>query len=259
VGRALAARGCQAPPDYSLASLLPPTLGGLETAAGILADCIEQDRRIVVVGDFDADGATGTALAIRGLKGLGATNVRWRMPDRFRHGYGLGMMLAEECLADAPSVVVTVDHGISSNAGVEFLRSKGVDVVVTDHHLPGPELPNASAIVNPNCPGDEFPSRNLAGVGVMFYTLIALRGELRRAAPRGLHLRLDLAPLERPRQPAGAPPRAVAARVGAQRAAPALGLWRERSLQVAPLHLRQGRAPRQARRRSARDANRRRR
>jgi len=190
VARALAARGCEVAPDYSLASLLPPTLGGLEVAAGILADCIEQDRRIVVVGDFDADGATGTALAVRGLKGLGATNVRWRMPDRFRHGYGLGMMLAEECLADAPSVVVTVDHGISSNAGVEYLRSKGIDVVVTDHHLPGPELPKASAIVNPNCPGDGFPSRSLAGVGVMFYTLIALRGELRRRG-RSADFRLD--------------------------------------------------------------------
>jgi len=190
VARALAARGCTSVPDYSLKSLLPPTLGGLDVAAGILADCIEQGHRIVVVGDFDADGATGTALAVRGLKGLGATDVRWRMPDRFRHGYGLGMMLAEECLADAPSVVVTVDHGISSNAGVEFLRANGVDVVVTDHHLPGPELPEASAIVNPNCPGDEFPSRNLAGVGVMFYTLIALRGELRRRG-RAVDFRLD--------------------------------------------------------------------
>ena len=190
VGRALAMRGCQAAPDYSLGSLLPPTLGGLETAADILADCIEQGRRIVVVGDFDADGATGTALAVRGLKGLGATNVRWRMPDRFRHGYGLGMMLAEECLADEPAVVVTVDHGISSVSGVGFLRSKGIDVVVTDHHLPGSELPTASAIVNPNCPGDEFPSRNLAGVGVMFYTLIALRSELRRRG-RPADFRLD--------------------------------------------------------------------
>ena len=190
VGRALAARGCRVAPDYSLGSLLPPTLGGLDAAARILADCIEQNDRIVIVGDFDADGATGTALAVRGLTGLGAANVRWRMPDRFRHGYGLGMMLAEECLADEPSVVVTVDHGISSNAGVEFLRSKNIDVVVTDHHLPGPELPRASAIVNPNCPGDEFPSRNLAGVGVMFYTLIALRGELRRRG-RAADFRLD--------------------------------------------------------------------
>ena len=190
VARALASRGCTAVPDYSLNAMLPPTLDGLDTAARILADCIEHDRRIVVVGDFDADGATGTALAVRGLAGLGARNVRWRMPDRVRHGYGLGMKLAEECIADAPAVVVTVDHGISSLRGVERLRAAGIEVVVTDHHLPGPELPRASAIVNPNCPGDSFPSRNLAGVGVMFYTLIALRGELRRRG-RTVDFRLD--------------------------------------------------------------------
>ncbi len=190
VGRALAARGATAVPDYSLKSLLPPTLGGLDAAAVLLADCIEHDRRIVIVGDFDADGATGTALAVRGLTGLGATNVRWRMPDRVRHGYGLGMKLAAECVDDAPAVVVTVDHGISSLQGVEHLRAAGIEVVVTDHHLPGPELPRASAIVNPNCPGDPFPSRNLAGVGVMFYTLIALRGELRRRG-RKADFRLD--------------------------------------------------------------------
>ena len=190
VARALAVRGCSSLPDYSLKSLLPPTLGGLDEAARILADCIEHDRRIVVVGDFDADGATGTALAVRGLAGLGAANVQWRMPDRVRHGYGLGMKLAEECLGDAPAVVVTVDHGISSPHGVECLRSAGIEVVVTDHHLPGPEMPRASAIVNPNCPGDPFPSRNLAGVGVMFYTLIAVRGELRRRG-RTADFRLD--------------------------------------------------------------------
>lgn len=190
VARALSARGCASLPDYSLQSLLPPTLGGLDEAARILADCIEHDRRIVVVGDFDADGATGTALAVRGLAGLGAAEVRWRMPDRVRHGYGLGMKLAEECLEDEPAVVVTVDHGISSLQGVDYLRAAGIDVVVTDHHLPGPELPRASAIVNPNCPGDAFPSRNLAGVGVMFYTLIALRGELRRRG-RPADFRLD--------------------------------------------------------------------
>lgn len=180
VARALAARGCRALPDYSLAALLPPTLSGLESAAMQLADCIEAGRRILVVGDFDADGATGTALAVRGLRGLGAADVVWRMPDRVRHGYGLGLKLAEECLADRPALVVTVDHGMSSHAGIERLRSAGVEVVVTDHHLPGPTLPPASVIVNPNGPGDAFPSRHLAGVGVMFYTLIALRAELRR-------------------------------------------------------------------------------
>ncbi|MDT8449611.1 MAG: single-stranded-DNA-specific exonuclease RecJ [Wenzhouxiangellaceae bacterium] len=190
VARALAARGCSRVPDYSLAALLPPTLSGLDRAAGLLANCIEHGRRIVVVGDFDADGATGTALAVRGLKGLGAGNVGWRMPDRVRHGYGLSVKLAEECLAEQPALVVTVDHGISSHQGVARLRAAGIDVVVTDHHLPGPGLPDASAIVNPNCDGDEFPSRHLAGVGVMFYTLIALRAELRRRG-RPADFRLD--------------------------------------------------------------------
>ncbi len=180
VARALAARGCSIAPDYSLQSMLPPTLSGLDVAVTLLADCIGAQRRIVVVGDFDADGATGTALAVRGLRGLGAKDVQWRMPDRVRHGYGLGLKLAEECLADRPALVVTVDHGISSHAGIERLRAAGIEVLVTDHHLPGPTLPEASAIVNPNCPGDPFGSRHLAGVGVMFYTLIALRAELRR-------------------------------------------------------------------------------
>jgi len=190
VARVLGARGAKELPDYSLAALAPPTLGGLEHAAGLLADCIEQQRRIVVVGDFDADGATGTALAVRGLRGLGAVDVRWRMPDRVRHGYGLGEKLAGECLSDDPALVVTVDHGISSLAGVRLLRQAGVEVVVTDHHLPGPALPEASALVNPNLPDDPFPSRHLAGVGVMFYTLIALRAELRRRRA-GREFRLD--------------------------------------------------------------------
>jgi len=183
VARALGARGCSRLPDYTLSTLLPPTLGGLDRAAALLAEALQADRRIVVIGDFDADGATGTAVAVRGLRGLGARNVGWRMPDRVRHGYGLGPRLAEECLAgDRPDLVVTVDQGISSLAGVARLREAGVEVIVTDHHLPGPELPAASAIVNPNLPGDEFPSPHLAGVGVMFYTLIGLRSALRGAS-----------------------------------------------------------------------------
>lgn len=180
VSRVLAGRGCERAPDYALSGLLPPSLGGLDTACGLLADAIEQQRRLLVVGDFDADGATGTAVAVRGLRGLGASDVRWRMPDRVIHGYGLSEKLARECLDDQPDVVITVDHGVSSHAGVDCLRSAGVEVIVTDHHLPGPQLPGASALVNPNLPGDPFPSPNLAGVGVMFYTLIALRAELRK-------------------------------------------------------------------------------
>jgi len=190
VARVLAGRGCNTLPDYSLSSMLPPDLSGVESAAGLLADCIMGGRRIAVVGDFDADGATGTALAVRGLKALGAGDVVWRMPDRVRHGYGLGEKLAGECLADQPALVVTVDHGISSHAGIELLRTAGVEVLVTDHHLPGPELPRASAIVNPSLPGETFPSRHLAGVGVMFYTLIALRAELRRRGSAN-NFRLD--------------------------------------------------------------------
>jgi len=190
VGRVLAARGCRALPDYSLKNLLAPTLKGLDAAARHLADCIERNARIVVVGDFDADGATGTAVAVRGLRGLGARDVRWRMPDRIRHGYGLGAKLARECLEDRPDLVVTVDHGVSSHAGIALLREARVEVVVTDHHLPGAELPPASVIVNPNLVDDPFPSTHLAGVGVIFYTLIALRAELRRRG-RPAEFRLD--------------------------------------------------------------------
>ncbi|MCA1779081.1 MAG: DHH family phosphoesterase [Xanthomonadaceae bacterium] len=190
VARLLGARGAPKSPDYSLRELTRPTLGGLETASRILADAIERDKTILIVGDFDADGATGTALAVRGLRGLGARNVQWRMPDRVRHGYGLGPKLAEECLVLKPDVLVTVDQGISSHAGIERVRAAGVEVIVTDHHLPGLRLPDASAIVNPNCPGDPYPSRHLAGVGVMFYVLAALRGELRRRG-RSTNFRLD--------------------------------------------------------------------
>lgn len=179
-GRVLAARGCTAPPVLDLATMLPPTLADLDAAASLLADAVEQGRRILVVGDFDADGATGTAVAVRGLRGLGAADVFWRMPDRMKHGYGLSTKLAEECLAMNPDVLVTVDHGISSIAGVARVREAGVQVLVTDHHLPGPELPAADVIVNPNRADCDFPSPNLAGVGVLFYVLIGLRAELRK-------------------------------------------------------------------------------
>ncbi|MDX1625577.1 MAG: single-stranded-DNA-specific exonuclease RecJ [Wenzhouxiangellaceae bacterium] len=190
VGRVLAQRGLERAPDHSLAGLLAPTLDNLERAAALLADAVENGRRIVVVGDFDADGATGTAVAVRGLRGLGAADVRWRMPDRQRHGYGLGTELAGECLALDPDVLVTVDHGITSVDGVRRVREAGVQVVVTDHHLPGPELPEADAIVNPNLPGDPFGSRHPAGVGVIFYVVAAVRAELRRRG-RQTDYRLD--------------------------------------------------------------------
>ncbi len=191
LARVLAGRGQRQAPDYSLKGLLPPTLGGLERAADILAEAIRGGQRILVVGDFDADGATGTALAVRALRSLGAREVAWRVPDRFRHGYGLSPALVEEIEAPAPDVLVTVDQGVSSIAGVAAARAKGMRVIVTDHHLPGPQLPAAEAMVNPNLAGESFGSTALAGVGVMFYTAMAVRARLRelgwfdrRPAPR---------------------------------------------------------------------------
>lgn len=186
LGRVLAGRGVTVPPDYGLGGLLPPMLSGLQQACEQLADAIEQGRRIVVVGDFDTDGATGTALAVLGLRAMGAQDVHWRVPDRFRHGYGLSVSLVEELVELEPALVLTVDQGISSLDGVARAREKGMQVIVTDHHLPGPELPKADAIVNPNLPGERFGSRALAGVGVLFYLLVGLRQRLRergRLAP----------------------------------------------------------------------------
>jgi single-stranded-DNA-specific exonuclease len=157
----------------------PDTLSGLDRAAGILADAICQDQEILIAGDFDADGATGTALAVLALRAMGAHRVRFRVPNRFEFGYGLTPGLVESLGDELPDVLVTVDSGIACNAGVALARSLGCTVVVTDHHLPGEQLPDAHAIVNPNCPGDDFPSKALAGVGVMFYLLSALRTELR--------------------------------------------------------------------------------
>ena len=190
VARVLGSRGLTQTPDYQLKSMLPPTLLGLEAASELVVDAIQHQKRILIVGDFDADGATGTALAVRGLRRLGASDVHWRMPDRIRHGYGLSPTLAAECLELKPDLLITVDQGISSIDGIEQVRAAGADVIVTDHHLPGPELPPASAIVNPNQSGDEFPSPHLAGVGVMFYLLIGVRAALRK---RGLpaDFRLD--------------------------------------------------------------------
>ncbi|NDY94434.1 single-stranded-DNA-specific exonuclease RecJ [Wenzhouxiangella sp. C33] len=179
LARVLAGRGQREAPDYSLKGLLPPTMGGLEGAAKLLAEAIQAGQRILVVGDFDADGATGTALAVRALTSLGARDVAWKVPDRFRHGYGLSSALVEEIASPAPDVLVTVDQGVSSVAGVAAAQAKGMRVIVTDHHLPGPQLPSAEAIVNPNLAGESFGSTALAGVGVMFYTAMAVRARLR--------------------------------------------------------------------------------
>ena len=163
-----------------LAQLLPPDqLGGLGGATALLADAIAQDRHIVIVGDFDCDGATACAVGVRGLRLLGARHVTPAVPNRMVHGYGLSPSLVDELAALQPDLLVTVDHGIACHAGIAAAKSRGWHVLVTDHHLPGDALPSADAIVNPNLRDDPFPSKVLAGVGVMFYVLLALRRLLR--------------------------------------------------------------------------------
>ena len=179
--RLYASRG--AGPDQiacDLKSLLPPTaLRGLPAACTLLAEALRSNAKIVIAGDYDADGATGTALAILGLRALGATELAYVVPDRFRMGYGLSPPLAEMAAALGAQVLITVDNGISSVAGVARAKELGMRVIVTDHHLAGAELPAADVIVNPNQVSCEFASKNLAGVGVMFYLLVALRAHLR--------------------------------------------------------------------------------
>ena len=165
-----------------LANLLPPDLlGGLDQATALLADAIASDRHIVVVGDFDCDGATACAVGVRGLRMLGARRVSHAVPNRVVHGYGMTPGLVDDLAALQPELVVTVDHGIACHAGIAAAKSRGWDVLVTDHHHPAETLPVADAIVNPNQRGDAFPSKALAGVGVMFYVLLALRRRLREA------------------------------------------------------------------------------
>jgi single-stranded-DNA-specific exonuclease len=205
VKRVLGARGVATADqiDYRLKSLLKPdTLGGLGQAVASLADSVEQNTPLIIVGDYDADGATGTAVAMLALTAMGHGKVNFRVPDRFVHGYGLTAELFETLAPAQPSLLLTVDNGIASHHGIEAARAAGVDVVITDHHLPGETLPRATAIVNPNLEGDAFPSKNLAGVGVVFYVMAALRTELtrrgwfegQRQAPRLAEL-LDLVAL----------------------------------------------------------------
>ena len=184
VRRVFAARGVLRPEDaeLKLARLLPPdSMGQLQAAVEILADAISAQRHIVVVGDFDCDGATGTAVAVRGLRMLGATRVSYLVPHRIKHGYGLSPALVDDLVCLVPDLLLTVDSGIACHAGIAAARARGWQVLVTDHHLPGPELPAASVIVNPNLAGDTFPSKALAGVGVVFYLMLALRRHLRDA------------------------------------------------------------------------------
>lgn len=166
--------------DLALARLLPPTLLlNADRAAGLLADALAADARVVVVGDFDADGATSTALIVSALRALGGTQVSYLVPNRFEYGYGLTPGIVKLAAERGPDLIVTVDNGISSLEGVALAQELGITTLVTDHHLAGAELPRAEVIVNPNQPGCEFPSKNLAGVGVIFYIVMALRAELR--------------------------------------------------------------------------------
>jgi len=157
----------------------PWLLSGMESMVAHLLTAIKEQQKITVVGDFDADGATSCAVAVKGLQLLGAGEVNFVVPNRFEYGYGLTPEIVELVSRNKPDIIITVDKGISSIDGVKSAQNLGIKVLVTDHHLPGQELPPADAIVNPNLPGDKFPSRALAGVGVMFYVLLALRGRLR--------------------------------------------------------------------------------
>ena len=182
LAKLFAARGMTSKDDLDdgLAQLLAPTgLAGTQAAATLLADAIESKQALCIVADYDCDGATACAVAVRGLRLLGATQVSYIVPDRVVDGYGLTAPIAQRVHASGADVLITVDNGIASVEGVAMAQSLGLKVVVTDHHLPGAELPNAEVIVNPNQPGCSFASKSMAGVGVMFYVLLALRAELR--------------------------------------------------------------------------------
>ena len=165
--------------ERGLEHLLPyHDLKGIDDASAILAAAIRKQEKILVVGDFDADGATSTAVAIRALKSFGANNIDFLVPNRFAYGYGLTPELVVEAVKLNPAIIMTVDNGIANHAGVAAAKAHNIKVVITDHHLPALTLPDADAIVNPNQPGDQFASKNLAGVGVVFYVMLALRRSL---------------------------------------------------------------------------------
>jgi single-stranded-DNA-specific exonuclease len=203
--RLYAARGVQsaAELDKALARLIPyQQLKGIEAAVELLVQALEQRQRLLIVGDFDADGATASTVGVLGLRLLGAAQVDYLVPNRFEYGYGLTPEIVAVALERRPQLLITVDNGISSVEGVAAAKAAGLKVLVTDHHLPGAELPAADAIVNPNQPGCAFPSKAMAGVGVMFYVLLALRARLREL---GWFARAGLAE-PRPAEPRPAEP-----------------------------------------------------
>jgi single-stranded-DNA-specific exonuclease len=182
LARIYAGRRIRTPAElkYEASGLLAPRfLKSIDEAAALLADAIQSGKRMLIVADYDADGATACAVGLRALRMFGA-QVDYLVPDRFKLGYGLSPELVELAAQRKPDLLITVDNGIASVEGVARAREFGIVTLITDHHLPGPELPAAACIVNPNQPGCEFPSKALAGVGVMFYVMLALRAELRR-------------------------------------------------------------------------------
>jgi len=181
LARLYAARGIKdkSELDYELKSLLPPaSLTHATDAAHLLADAIEAEAKMLIIGDYDCDGATATAVGMRALKMLGA-DVSFLLPDRFKLGYGLSPEIVDLAAQQSPDLIITVDNGIASIEGVNRAREHGIATLITDHHLPAETLPEADCIVNPNQPGCDFPSKCIAGVGVMFYVMLALRAELR--------------------------------------------------------------------------------
>ena len=183
LSRLYAARGIVSPEelDDGLAKLLAPTtLKGSQEAASLLADAIAANKRLCIVADYDCDGATACAVGLRGLHMLGAQHVNYIVPDRVVDGYGLTAPIAERVKQSGADVLITVDNGIASMEGVAQAQALGLQVLITDHHLPAATLPSAEVIVNPNQAGCDFESKSLAGVGVMFYVLLALRAELRQ-------------------------------------------------------------------------------
>ena len=183
LARLYAARGISDPIDLdnSLGQLLPPSgMKGMANAARLLADAIHAQQRLCIVADYDCDGATACAVALRGLVLLGAQHVDFIVPDRVVDGYGLTPSISQRVHASGAQLLITVDNGIASVDGVAEAQRLGLQVLVTDHHLPGSQIPAAEAVVNPNQPGCSFESKHMAGVGVMFYVLLALRAELRQ-------------------------------------------------------------------------------
>ncbi|ELI3747321.1 single-stranded-DNA-specific exonuclease RecJ [Salmonella enterica] len=190
--------------ERSVKGMLPwQQLSGIDNAVEILYNAFCEGIRIIVVGDFDADGATSTALSVLGMRALGCDNISYLVPNRFEDGYGLSPEVVDQAKARGAQLIVTVDNGISSHAGVAHAKTLGIPVIVTDHHLPGDTLPEAEAIINPNLRDCEFPSKSLAGVGVAFYLMLALRTFLRdkgwfderNIAPPNLAELLDLVAL----------------------------------------------------------------